>query len=138
MIEKTLCLIKPGTARDAKKKVEIIQLLIDSGFKLKLLRKYEFTKSKAETFYREHKGEDYFTNLVKYTCSDYHVAILIEGLGVIDKYRELIGATDPKEAKEGTIRQLYGKGLPDNAVHGSDSKEAAEREIRLIFPEVRR
>ena len=89
VIERTVCLIKPGTARNSEQKRGIIQMLIDAGFKIRYMKKYEFNERMASKFYKEHKGRDYYKNLIKYTCSDYQVAILLEGFDVINKYREI-------------------------------------------------
>lgn len=135
MEELTLVLIKP----DAVEKnvwFEIIQYYLNEG--LKILKAKLFVRmdlEMAEAFYVDHQGKCYFDELISHMTSGLVIALLITGENAIQKVRELNGATNPAVAKTGTIRHKYGEpnGGPKNAVHGSDSKEDAGREIAMIF-----
>jgi len=132
--ERTLVLIKP----DAIEKdvwFEIIQIYLNEGLNVCKARILRMNKSLAAEFYKEHEWRSYFQELVRHMSSGPIVALIISGENAIDRVRELNGATTPAEAKEGTVRRLYGEpdSGPKNAVHGSDSKENAEREIMIIF-----
>ena len=92
------------------------------------------TPQLAETFYQEHRTKPFFKGMTEFMCSSPVVIICLQGENAIKLNREIMGATDPKEAKEGTIRKIYGESIDNaNAVHGSDSPQAAEREIKLFF-----
>ena len=131
-MEKTLSIIKPDAVADGnmgkiitcfeKEKMAIV------AAKLTLL-----TKERVEGFYIEHKGRPFFGDLVQFMISGPVMLMVLEGENVVEKNRELMGATNPSEAKEGTLRNLYAKSIGENAVHGSDSRESAEREINYFF-----
>jgi nucleoside-diphosphate kinase len=91
------------------------------------------TPQLAETFYQEHSAKPFFKGMTEFMCSSPVVVMCLEGENAIKLNREIMGATNPQEAKEGTIRKIYGKNIDKNAVHGSDSPEAAKREIDLLF-----
>jgi len=93
----------------------------------------QLTSSQAETFYQEHKEKFFFKDVIKFMCSSPIVVMCLEGENSIKLNREIMGATNPQEAKVGTIRRTYGESLDANAIHGSDSPQAAEREISFFF-----
>lgn len=134
--EKTLVLIKPDAVKqDAW--FDIIQLYLFWGLKICKARILSIDESTARRFYAEHEGRSYFPGLIKHTTSGPTIALVISGKNAIQRVRKLNGATNPAEAKKGTIRHKYGEldGGPRNAVHGSDSKKSVEREMMVIFGE---
>lgn len=131
-MEKTLLIIKPDAVR-RNLIGKIISMCEENGFKVLNIKMEKLTRKKAESFYKVHKGKDFFENLVNYITSGYVVAILLEKEKAIETLRELVGATDPKKAKKGTIRHLFGISITENSVHASDSKESFEYEVKHFF-----
>jgi nucleoside-diphosphate kinase len=133
-MERTLCIIKPDAV---KKKVQghIIQKLSDSGFIIKGIKLLTLTKSQAMKFYEIHKERPFYVPLVEFMTSGECIAVALEKDNAIADYRKLIGATDPAEAEEGTIRKLYANSKQENAVHGSDSVENGIKEVAFFFSE---
>ncbi len=131
-VERTLMLIKPDAV---KKGVEgkIIAHVQEKGFKLVALKKLKLTKEQAQQFYYVHKERPFFGELCEFMSSGPIVAIVWEGENAIEEIRKIMGATNPEEAEEGTLRKLYGTNIGENAVHGSDSKESAQFEIPFFF-----
>ncbi len=132
--EKTLSLIKPD-ATAAHHIGEIIAIFESNGLTIADLKMGTMSENQAKEFYAEHKGKPFYDELVKYISSGPIVAIVLEGDQAIQKNRKLMGATDPKQAEQNTIRAKFAKSKSQNAVHGSDSKEAAQREIDFFFKE---
>jgi nucleoside-diphosphate kinase len=132
MMERTLAMIKPdGVARSLIGKV--IKRLEHAGFRIVGMKMVHMTKEQAEGFYAVHKGRSYFEGLIEFTISGPSVVMVLEGEGVIARYRELMGATDPEAAAEGTIRREFATDGRRNVAHGSDSPEAAAFEIGYFF-----
>lgn len=131
-VERTLMLIKPDAV---KKGVEgkIIAHVQEKGFKLVALKKLKLTKEQAGQFYYVHRERPFYEELCEFMSSGPIVAMVWEGENAIERIREIMGATNPEEAAEGTLRKLYGTNIGENAVHGSDSKESAEFEIPFFF-----
>jgi len=131
-VERTLMLIKPDAV---KKGVEgkIIAHVQEKGFKLIALKKLRLTKEQAKQFYIVHKERPFYDELCEFMSSGPIVAMVWEGENAIERIREIMGATNPEEAAEGTLRKLYGSNIGENAVHGSDSKESADYEIPFFF-----
>ncbi|WP_457623588.1 nucleoside-diphosphate kinase [Persephonella sp.] len=131
-VERTLMLIKPDAV---KRNLEgkIIAHVQEKGFKLIAMKKLKLTREQAENFYFVHKERPFFNELCEFMTSGPIVAMVWEGEDAISKIREIMGATNPEEAEEGTIRKLYGTNVGENAVHGSDSKESADIEIPFFF-----
>ena len=131
-MERTLGIIKPNAT---KKNVtgKIIAMWEDAGFRVVGLKRTWLTRGQAEGFYAEHAGKPFFPGLVDFMTSGPVVLAALEGEDVIKRNRTLMGATNPAEAAEGTIRKLYADSLTENAVHGSDSPESAKREINYYF-----
>jgi nucleoside-diphosphate kinase len=93
----------------------------------------KLSKEKAEGFYIEHKERPFFNSLVTFMTSGPVVMMVLEGENAVERNREIMGATNPKDAKDGTLRKLYAASIEANAVHGSDSLQSAEREISYFF-----
>jgi nucleoside-diphosphate kinase len=131
-VERTLMLIKPDAV---KKGVEgkIIAHIQEKGFKLVALKKLKLTKEQAGQFYYVHRERPFYDELCEFMSSGPIVAMVWEGENAIERIREIMGATNPEEAEEGTLRKLYGTNIGENAVHGSDSKESADFEIPFFF-----
>ena len=135
MIQKTLSIIKPD-AVSRNLIGEIVSKFEASDLRIAAQKKIRLTKEQAEMFYAEHKERPFFASLVEYMTSAPVVVQVLEGEDVIAKNREIMGVTNPKEAEEGTIRRQFALDIERNSVHGSDSQESAEREIRFFFSEI--
>ncbi len=131
-VERTLMLIKPDAVKKGVEG-EIIAHVQKKGFKLIGLKKLKLTKEQAKQFYIVHKDRPFYEELTDFMSSGPIVAMVWEGEDAIARIREIMGATNPEEAEEGTLRKLYGTNIGENAVHGSDSKESAEYEIPFFF-----
>lgn len=131
-MEKTLSIIKP----DAVKKGVIGKILDrfeSNGLRIAAMKKIQLSKDQAENFYAVHKERPFFKDLVEFMISGPVVVSVLEGEGAVLKNRDLMGATNPKEAKAGTIRADFAESIDANAVHGSDSLENAKIEIEFFF-----
>ena len=133
MNEKTIAIIKPD-AVSARNVGNIIAFIEKNNFAIRKLKKMHLTEKQAESFYEIHKSKPFFRELVDYMISGPIVVMLLEGENAIQAWRDLMGATDPQQAKPGTIRYLYGTDIGSNAVHGSDGAETALKEIEFFFP----
>ncbi len=131
-VERTLMLIKPDAVRKGVEG-EIIAHVQKHGFKLIGLKKLKLTKEQAKQFYIVHTDRPFYEELTDFMSSGPIVAMVWEGEDAIARIREIMGATNPEEAAEGTLRKLYGTNIGENAVHGSDSKESADYEIPFFF-----
>lgn len=131
-LQRTLSIIKPD-ATEAGKAGAIIARLQEEGFLIAGMRQLHMTRAQAEGFYDIHRERPFFGELVEFMSRGPIVVMALEREDAIAKYREVIGATDPAKAEEGTIRKLYGKNVGENAVHGSDAPETAAREIGYFF-----
>lgn len=131
MIQRTCAIIKPDAVRDGFIG-DVISEISKSGMNIADLFMVRFTAEQAEAFYAEHKGRPFFPPLVEFTTSGPAVVLVLEGEDVVARWRQLIGKTDPRAAAPETLRARFGKGTPNNALHGSDSPESAEREISLL------
>jgi len=129
---RTFTMIKPD-AVEAENTGNIIKLITEAGFAIKAMKLTRLNQSEAETFYAVHKERPFFGELVEYMTSGPIVAAILEKDNAVADFRELIGATDPAEAADGTIRKLYAESKAKNAVHGSDSDENAEIESNYHF-----
>ncbi|BDQ02423.1 MAG: nucleoside-diphosphate kinase [Ignavibacterium sp.] len=132
MGNKTLAIIKPDAVSDGYIG-EIISMITKAGFKVKALKMVHLTVNQAKSFYEVHKERPFYNDLVEYMTSGPCVPIALEKENAVEDYRKLIGATDPAQAEEGTVRKLYARNKQFNAVHGSDSDENAEKEIAFFF-----
>jgi nucleoside-diphosphate kinase len=132
-IERTLCIVKP----DAVKKNNIgniLSMIEGAGFKLRGVRLVSLSRPQAEGFYAVHSARPFFGELVDFMISGPVVVACLEGENAVAGYRELMGATNPANAADGTIRKKYADSIGENAVHGSDSLENAAIEIAYYFP----
>jgi nucleoside-diphosphate kinase len=131
-MERTLAIIKPdGVSRALIG--EVIKRLESSNFKIKAMKMIHLTKKQAEGFYAVHKGRPFFESLTDFMSSGPAVVMILEGVDVISRYRELMGATNYKEAAEGTIRKEFATDIEKNVVHGSDAPETAAFEMAYFF-----
>ena len=130
--EQTLSIIKPD-AVERNLDNEIKQMFIKNGFNIFKEKKIQIEKSEAEKFYKVHETKPFYNDLCSYLSSGPIVVMVLEKENAILANRELMGATNPKEASEGTIRKLYGISIDKNSVHGSDSIENAKIEIEFFF-----
>ena len=133
MIEQSLLIIKPNAVVHHHIG-HIITMVEQAGFNLKYLQTFQFTPELASVFYEMHKGKNFYDRLVNFMCSAPCVGIIVEKENAIEDLRDLIGDVNPDIRKVGTIRDFFAEGITENAVHASDSKESAEREINIIFP----
>ena len=131
-IEQTLSIIKPD-AVERKLEGEIKQIFKDKGFQIIKEKKIQIEKSEAEIFYKVHETKPFYNDLCAYLSSGPIVVMVLEKENAVIKNRELMGATNPKDAAEGTIRKKYGISIDKNSVHGSDSFENAKIEIDFFF-----
>lgn len=131
-MEKTLVLIKPDAV---EKNIigKIISAYEESGLKIIALKMEKVDKGLAELHYAEHKGKSFYNDLIEFITRSPLCALIVEGDNCIEKVRQINGATNPKEQKEGTIRKKYAKGITENCVHSSDSLESSKREIEIWF-----
>jgi nucleoside-diphosphate kinase len=130
--EYTLSIIKPD-AMQRNLVADINKLFTDAGLKIVAQKEIHIPIETAQEFYAEHKARPFYKDLVAYISSSPVVVQVLAGPGAILKNREVMGATNPAEAKEGTIRKKYGLSIDQNSVHGSDSPESAKREISFFF-----
>jgi nucleoside-diphosphate kinase len=135
MIEKTLAILKPNVTRD-KNVGKIIDRIEQESFKISALRQEQLTKEKAEQFYDIHKGKHFFDELIQFMTSGPVVLLALEKENAISEWRTLMGATNPEEAAENTLRKLYAASFTENATHGSDSPENAKKELAFFFPKL--
>ena len=131
---RTLAIIKPD-AFGAKKAGKIIALLEEKGFALKGARVLQLSQQQAGEFYEVHKERPFYPELVSFMTSGAAMPLILEKDNAVAALREAIGATDPAEAAEGTVRKLYAESKGRNAIHASDSDENAAREIAFFFPD---
>ena len=132
-VERTLAIIKPGAVKDGHADA-IIAIIKENGFAVVDRRDFTLSRDQAEHFYGDLKGKSFFGDLVKMMTSGPVVMLVLEKVGAIQAWRELMGTTNPAQAADGTIRKLYGKDKGANAVHGSDSRESAAKELSYFFP----
>ena len=132
MVEQTLSILKPDAVeRNLENKIK--SFFIAKSLKILKSKKVHITKEEAAEFYKIHQTKPFYQNLCNYLSSGPIVVIELEGEGAVSKNRELMGATDPLKAEEGTLRKMYGLSIDKNSVHGSDSVENAKTEIGFFF-----
>ena len=131
-MEKTLAIIKPDAV--ARGLIgEVIKRLEKNGFQIVAMKLVQLTKNQAKGFYAVHEGKPFFESLTDFMSSGPAVVMVLEGENVIARYRELMGATNYKEAAEGTIRKEFATDIEKNVVHGSDAPETAAFEMAYFF-----
>ncbi len=132
MSNRTLAILKPDCVR--KNLIgEVISHITKAGFKVKALKMVHLNESSAGGFYEVHKERPFFKDLINFMTSGPCVPIALEKENAVEDFRKLIGATNPENAEEGTIRKMYADGIEQNIVHGSDSDENAKIEISHFF-----
>jgi nucleoside-diphosphate kinase len=131
-VERTLSIIKPD-AVEKNLTGAIIARLESEGFVVRAMKRVHLSRNEAEGFYAEHRGRGFFDELCAFMSRSPIVIMALEREDAVAKYREVIGATNPANAAEGTIRKLYAASVGENAVHGSDKLESAVREIGYFF-----
>jgi len=130
---KTLLMVKPDVVA-AGHYGDIVSIVLRNKFNINRLSIERFARARAEEFYAVHKERPFFGELVEYITGGPVVAVEVEDDGdTVTRLRDLIGATDPAEARPGTIRAMYGNNIQNNAVHGSDSEENAKKELAIAF-----
>lgn len=131
-MEKTFAIIKPNTVQ--KNCIgKIIAMAEDNGLKVVSARMQTLTSKEAEGFYAEHSARPFFQSLVKFMTSGPVLLVAFEGENAVEKWRKLMGATDPAKAAPGTLRKLFGDSIEANGTHGSESLAAAQREVAFFF-----
>jgi nucleoside-diphosphate kinase len=130
----TLAIVKPDAVR-AGHTGKILALLEGAGFVIRAARLVKLTAAQAEGFYDVHRERPFYRSLVTFMTSGPALALALERDDAVARLREVIGATDPAEAKPGTVRKLYAESKERNAIHASDSPENAAREVAFFFPE---
>lgn len=130
--ELTFCIIKPD-ATERNITGDVNSVIEKAGLRIVAQKRVHWTLTQARKFYKEHKGRPFFDELCQYMSSAPIVLQVLEGEDAIANYRKVMGATDPAEAKRGTLRKRFALSKGQNSVHGSDSPESAEREIAMNF-----
>ena len=128
----TFTMLKPDSIRNGYTGA-ILDKIVKSGFKIKAMKFTKMTDEKASSFYSIHSERPFFKDLVGYMTSGPIIAAILEKENAVNDFRELIGSTNPEEAKEGTIRNMFAKSISENAIHGSDSDENAKIECEFHF-----
>jgi len=133
----TFTMIKPdATGRNLTGK--ILSMITEAGFTIRALKMTRLSKEQAEGFYAVHREKPFFNDLVKFMTSGPVVAAILEKENAVESFRELIGATNPANAAEGTIRKLFASSVQENAIHGSDSDENAQIVANFFFSQLER
>ncbi len=128
----TFTIIKPEIV-ERQLEAEVLDAVIKGGFRIVALRKTKFSKEQAEQFYGIHRERPFFEGLITYITSGPVYVAIVEKNNAVEEFRKLIGATNPAEATEGTIRKKYGTNIEQNAIHGSDSDDNAALESSYFF-----
>ncbi len=132
MTQRTLSIIKPDAVQ-RNLQGAILKMIQDSGLKIVAMKMLRLSKEEAGGFYFVHQDKPFFDSLTDYMSSGPIVVSILEGENCIDKYREIMGATNPENAQEGTIRKAYALDIEKNSVHGSDATETAQVEMAYFF-----
>jgi nucleoside-diphosphate kinase len=130
--QRTFSIIKPDAVSTGKAG-RILSLLEDNGFRILALRMVKLTQPQAEGFYAVHRERPFFGSLVKFMTEGPVIVMALEREDAVKKLREVMGATNPANAAEGTVRKLYAESIERNAIHGSDAPETAEQELKYFF-----
>jgi nucleoside-diphosphate kinase len=131
-MQRTFSIIKPDAVASGKAG-KILALLEDNGFRIIALRMAKLSQSQAEGFYAVHKERPFYASLVKFMTEGPVVLMALEREDAVKKLREVMGATNPANAAEGTVRKLYAESIERNAIHGSDAPETAAQELQFFF-----
>ncbi len=131
-MQRTLAIIKPD-AFEKRLSGRIISMIEQADLSIVGLKVLRLTPSRAGGFYDIHKGKPFYEELVKFMCSGKIIVLALEGVDAINHWRNIMGATDPAKAEDGTIRKLFGSSIDRNACHGSDAPQTAETELNFFF-----
>jgi nucleoside-diphosphate kinase len=134
-LQKTFSIVKPDAVGSGKAG-KILSLLEDNGFRIVALRMTKLSQSQAEGFYAVHRERPFFGSLVKFMTEGPVIVMALEREDAVKKLREVMGATNPANAAEGTVRKLYAESIERNAIHGSDAPETAAEELKYFFTTV--
>jgi nucleoside-diphosphate kinase len=134
-MQKTFSIIKPDAVASGKAG-KILALLEENGFRIVALRMAKLSQSQAEGFYAVHKERPFYNSLVKFMTEGPVVLMALEREDAVKKLREVMGATNPANAADGTIRKLFAESIERNAIHGSDAPETAAQELQFFFTTV--
>lgn len=134
-VERTFAIIKPDAVQ-AKNSGKIIDIIENNGFTIARMEKIKMSKEKAQKFYGVHKTKPFFNDLVNFITSGPIVVMALEKENAIKSWRDLMGATNPAQAAEGTLRKKFGTSIGTNATHGSDAPETAQEELAIFFPDL--
>lgn len=130
--QKTFSIIKPDAVSSGKAG-KILSLLEDNGFRVLAIKMVKLSQPQAEGFYAVHRERPFFGSLVKFMTEGPVIVLALEREDAVKKLREVMGATNPANAAEGTVRKLYAESIERNAIHGSDAPETAEQELKYFF-----
>ena len=131
-VERTLTIIKPDGIQQGNIG-DILQILERNDLQLKGAKMLQLTENSASGFYAVHRARSFFNDLVRYMCSGPVLVVVLEGENAVSRLRQLMGATDPSKAADGTIRKRFATSIEKNVIHGSDSSENAKTEINYFF-----
>ena len=131
-MERTFAIVKPDAVRGGKAGA-VLQRITDAGFKVRAMKLIHMTRAEAEGFYAVHRERPFFGELTEFMSSGPCVVLALEKEGAVKAWRDLMGATDPAKADEGTLRKEFANSIGENAVHGSDSEENAAVEVSYFF-----
>jgi len=131
-MEKTFSIIKPDAVASGKAG-KILALLEENGFRIVALRKVKLSQGQAEGFYAVHKERPFYGSLVKFMTEGPVIVMALEREDAVKKLREVMGATNPANAADGTVRKLFAESIERNAIHGSDAPETAAQELQYFF-----
>ena len=134
-MEKTFSIIKPDAVASGKAG-KVLALLEENGFRIVALRMVKLSQSQAEGFYAVHRERPFYGSLVKFMTEGPVIVMALERADAVKKLREVMGATNPANAAEGTVRKLYAESIERNAIHGSDAPETAAQELTFFFNSV--
>jgi nucleoside-diphosphate kinase len=134
-MEKTFSIIKPDAVASGKAG-KVLALLEENGFRIVALRMVKLSQSQAEGFYAVHRERPFYGSLVKFMTEGPVIVMALERADAVKKLREVMGATNPANAAEGTVRKLYAESIERNAIHGSDAPETAAQELAFFFNSV--
>lgn len=134
-MEYTLCIIKPDAVAKGYTG-KIMDECLQAGFSIHGIRKVQLSQAQARSFYKIHDGKPFFERLIEFMTSGPCVALVLDKKNAVEDFRAIIGETDARNAKKGTIRHEYGEDNRKNAVHGSDSPENAKKEIAFFFANI--
>lgn len=129
----TFTMIKPNAVENGNTG-EIIHQITQAGFEILAMKQTQLTEKEAAAFYSAHKGKSFFPELISFMSRSPIVAMVLKKTQAVEDFRQLIGATNPEQAQEGSIRKRFGKNVTENAIHGADSDENAQKEALFFFP----